>query len=226
MPIRINLLAEAQAAEEMRRRDPVKRCVWVGIVLVAAVLTWISMLQARITLQKSEQSRLAAATEEIRGEYELVVSTQKELTATRNKLLALHRLSTNRFLLGNLLNSMQQAVVPDVHMVKLKTSFDYVFTEAVKPKTNSAGKVLAPGKPATSKERIVVTLMAEDSSDSPGDQVDVFKQKVSGLPHFERLSKGSEEGVRLTGLNPPQTDARNRQFVSFTLDCTYPEVVR
>jgi len=27
MPIRINLLAEAQAAEDLRRRDPVKRSV-------------------------------------------------------------------------------------------------------------------------------------------------------------------------------------------------------
>ena len=29
MAIRINLLAESQAAEEMRRKDPVKRAVWI-----------------------------------------------------------------------------------------------------------------------------------------------------------------------------------------------------
>jgi len=226
MPIRINLLAEAQAAEEMRRRDPVKRCIWVGIVLVAIVLTWVSMLQARIAMQKSEKSRLVAETEDINEEYELVVATQKELTATRYKLMALHSLSTNRFLSGNLLNAMQQAIVPEVHLVKLKTSFDYVFTEAVKPKTNSTGKVLAPGKPATSKERIVVTVMAEDSSSSPGDQVDAYKQKLSSLPDFEKLSTTGEDGVRLTGLNPPQTYPGGGQFVSFTLDCTYPEIVR
>lgn len=40
MPIRLNLLAEAQAMEEMRRRDPVKRAIWVGSLLVAVALAW------------------------------------------------------------------------------------------------------------------------------------------------------------------------------------------
>ena len=38
MPIRINLLAEAQAAEEMRRKDPVKRAVWIGGFVIFLVL--------------------------------------------------------------------------------------------------------------------------------------------------------------------------------------------
>ena len=38
---RINLLAEAQAAEELRRRDPVKRATWLGAFLVAAILAWV-----------------------------------------------------------------------------------------------------------------------------------------------------------------------------------------
>ncbi len=36
MPIRLNLLAEAQAAEEMRRRDPVKRALWLAGLIIAA----------------------------------------------------------------------------------------------------------------------------------------------------------------------------------------------
>jgi len=42
MPIRLNLLAEAQAAEEARRRDPVKRAIWIGALLVSVVLVWSS----------------------------------------------------------------------------------------------------------------------------------------------------------------------------------------
>ena len=34
MPIHLNLLAEAQAAEELRRRDPVKRASFIGVSLV------------------------------------------------------------------------------------------------------------------------------------------------------------------------------------------------
>ena len=38
MPIRINLLAEMQALEDQRRRDPVKRVFLTGIVLVSMML--------------------------------------------------------------------------------------------------------------------------------------------------------------------------------------------
>ena len=40
MPIRINLLAEAQAAEEMRRRDPVKRALWGASIVVVGVIAF------------------------------------------------------------------------------------------------------------------------------------------------------------------------------------------
>ena len=44
MPIHINLLAEAQAAEELRRRDPVKRAIFIGISLVIVALMWSGMV--------------------------------------------------------------------------------------------------------------------------------------------------------------------------------------
>jgi len=47
MPIRLNLLAEAQAIEEMRRHNPVKRAIWVGALLVCLMLVWSSSLQLK-----------------------------------------------------------------------------------------------------------------------------------------------------------------------------------
>ena len=44
MPIHINLLAEAQAAEELRRHDPVKRAIFIGISLVVVALMWSGMV--------------------------------------------------------------------------------------------------------------------------------------------------------------------------------------
>ena len=58
MPIRINLLAEAQAAEEMRRKDPVKRAVWIGGFAVFVVLLCAATLQFKIIVAKSEVSGL------------------------------------------------------------------------------------------------------------------------------------------------------------------------
>jgi hypothetical protein len=219
-------LAEAQAAEDMRRRDPVKRAVYVGVVLVAVILTWASLLQARVVLQKSELSRLEGTMKSISEEFESVVETQRQLAETRDKLVALNRLSTNRFLSGNLLNALQQAIVSDVRVVRLNTAFNYSYIDAIKPKTNSTGKVITPGKPAAAKEHIVLSLQAEDAGSSPGDQVNVYKQAIANLPHFQNLLKAGEDGVRLTGLNPPQTDPAGRNFVAFALECPYPETVR
>jgi hypothetical protein len=40
MPIRLNLFAEDQALETQRRRDPVKRVIIAGVVLVIGMVGW------------------------------------------------------------------------------------------------------------------------------------------------------------------------------------------
>ena len=54
MAIHINLLAESQALEEMRRRDPVKRAIWVGAIVGALVLAWSGYLQVKLMAATSE----------------------------------------------------------------------------------------------------------------------------------------------------------------------------
>ena len=54
MPIRINLLAEAHAAEELRRKDPVKRGIYGAVVVVSCVLIWALTLQLKIMAAKHE----------------------------------------------------------------------------------------------------------------------------------------------------------------------------
>ena len=54
MPIRINLLAEVQTAEELRRRDPVKRVVVGGLLLLAAMAVWSSTVQLKVMLANRE----------------------------------------------------------------------------------------------------------------------------------------------------------------------------
>jgi CubicO group peptidase (beta-lactamase class C family) len=48
MSIRINLLAEQQEAEEARRRDPVKRGLWVGVSVIALTVLFSISLQFRL----------------------------------------------------------------------------------------------------------------------------------------------------------------------------------
>ncbi len=224
MPIRINLLAEAQATEELRRRDPVKRAAWMGAFLFAAILAWASLLQARIALQKAQVSRLEGKMADLDKDYAIVVKSQKDLNETRDKLAALDRLSNERYLSGNLLDAMQKAYVEDVRVVRLKTHFDYTRQAASKPKTNAFN--VTPGKPATATEEITVQIQAVDSSNNPGARVNDYKEAVVGLEHLHEVFKDQNREVRLTGLTPPQFDGSGRAYVLFTLECAYPETVR
>jgi len=224
MPIRINLLAEAQAAEEMRRRDPVKRGMWIGACMVALVLAWASTLQARIALQKGQLSNLEGQITDIENQYKGAVESQKRLMETRQKLAALDSLHTNRYLAGNLMDALQRAYVEDVRVTKVKTEFNYKMTAPTPPKTN-AFNVIA-GKPATATEQIKIEIEAVDSSSNPGDRVSVYRETIAGLPHVQKMFNGESGEVRLTGLSSPKLDASGRQFVSFTLECPYPEKVR
>jgi len=97
MPIRINLLAEAKAAEELRRHDPVKRVIFVGALAVALTLVWSSSLQLQTMLSKKEvsdrQTEIMART----NEFQHVLSEQKKIAVAKDKLNALKKMTNSRF---------------------------------------------------------------------------------------------------------------------------------
>lgn len=224
MPIRINLLAEAQALERSRRRDPVKRVILVGVCLVLCLLAYSSKLQLTSMLKKSEANRLEAQLSARTNEFREVTRNQMKLADVSQKLTALHQLSSSRLLYGTLLNGLQQAYVDDVQLVRCRTEQTYLLNEAAKPKTNSDNRVIA-GRPATVTERIVVMLDAKDSGTNPGDQVNKYKQAIADSPYFQSVL-GKTNEVRLTSLSPPQGGQNGKPFVLFTLECRLPETTR
>jgi hypothetical protein len=226
MPIRINLLAEAQAEEELRRRDPVKRTFLFGGCGVAAVLLWSLSLYATGLVRKSELGRLDTDLESRTNEYVRVLADQRRLADTYQRLGALQQLATNRYLNGNVLQALQQSTVESVHLVRLKTDQAFTLTPETKPRTNTTGKIIAPAKPATVTERIVLTLDARDASVNPGDQVNRYKERVGNASYIRELL-GKTNEVTLRNLAPPQADSQSgKPFVLFTLECRYPEKVR
>src|SRR5258705_11338657 len=86
MPIHINLLAESQALEEMRRRDPVKRAIWVASVLAGVILLWAGYLQSKAMVAKREVNRLEAKLISNTNEYHQEVEAQKKLDESLFKL--------------------------------------------------------------------------------------------------------------------------------------------
>ena len=225
MAIRINLLAEEQAAEELRRKDPVKRAAWVGGALVALVLAWAGWLQAQVMSSTRQVARAEAEWKKLEKDFNQVTQGLRQTAEVERKLAALDQLSTNRFLWGTLLNAVQQSTVENVRLVRLRSAQTFEVIPATKPQTNDAK--VTPGRPATSKEKIVVNLDAKDQGPAPGEQVNKFREALAVLPYFkEQLKK--VDGVKLGEFSPVQTDPAEpgRPFVMFTIDCYYPDKIR
>src|SRR6478735_3111088 len=125
MPIRLNLLAEAQAAEEMRRKDPVKRAIYVSALLITAVLGWASTLQLQAIVANKDLSSIQARVNQSTNEFARLTELQKQTGQMTQKLAALATLSTNRFLAGTLLNALQHTTVEDVQLIHLKLDQSY-----------------------------------------------------------------------------------------------------
>ena len=225
MPIRINLLAEDQTAEQMRRRDPVKRVVWGAGLLITLVLGWSAWLQIRVGYASHEASEYEVRWTKLEKDFKGVTSNLQQTAEIERKLSALNRLATNRFLWGTPLNALQNVVVDNVQMTRLKASQAYVLTEEIKPAEQDGRK--APGKPATSTEKITLTIEGKDFSNPAGSQVNQFKETLAADSYFKSKLK-RVDGVRLNELSAPQTDPNDatKPFVLFTLSCVYPEKMR
>jgi hypothetical protein len=223
MPIRINLLAEAQAAEESRRRDPVKRMIFCAAFLVALMLVWSSSLQLKSMLAKKDVSDRQTAIQSRTNEFQRVQADQKKMADVKGKLDALNRMTVSRFLQGNLLNALQLVNVPGVQLTRIKVDQDYFYAGGAKAQTN--GDRIIPGHPDTVTERIVVSLDARDSGPNPGDQVNKFKEAIA-TQTYNKTALNKTNGVQLTYLAPPQVGPDGKSFVLFTVQCNFPEAIR
>ena len=228
MPIRINLLAEAQAAEELRRKDPVKRAFVVAGLVIGLVLFWSSTLQIKIIAEKGQLNQLEAKWSSIEKSYKVAVDTRRQSLEAEQKIAALHRYTTNRFLLGTVLDAFQKTVSgnEDVQVVRLKTEQSYTInatSDEARARTNAAHA--AGAKTLTSTEKVTMIIDAVDSNPQPGGQ-GKLKEAIATVPYFQtHLQKTN--GVILTSLSAPQVSPLGRNtFVAFTLQCSFQERVR
>src|SRR6202142_956508 len=145
MPIRINLLAEAQAAEDLKRRDPIKRVIFGGVLVVALMLAWWSWLQLRVMVANQRLSQVQAQIQSHTNAFQVVLVGQRKIAEAKQNLAALQKLTNNRFLQGNLLEALQHATVPGVQLMRLRVDQTYIATQAGASVTNET--VVMPGRP-------------------------------------------------------------------------------
>jgi len=222
MPIRINLLAEAKAAEELRRHDPVKRVIFCGVFLVVLMLVWSSSLLLEGMLAKKAVTDRRTQIELSTNEFQQVMSNLQKTAEVKQKLEALKKLTDSRFLQGNLLNALQQVHMDSVRLTRLSVDQKYIDREGA-PFKNANGVTLTG--PGTVTEKIVVTLDARDSSANPGDQVNKMKDVVANQSYFKAMLNKTK-GVQLISLSASQLSPDGKPYVLFTLECNFPEVFR
>jgi hypothetical protein len=225
MPIRLNLLAEAQVAEDSRRRDPVKRAIWLSALIIALIFAWSSYLQLRATLAHSEVSRTEGQTNARTNEYHAVLDGKNKIADINFKLGELRRLSANRLLQGTLLNALQKTTVDDVQLLRLRVDQTYTHIEGTKARTND-DNVVIKGRPPATTEITVVTLEGIDSSAGSGDQISRFKTVLATNAYFKDMLARTNP-INLKSLSPLQVaPVSGKPCVMFTLECRYPEKTR
>jgi hypothetical protein len=222
MPIRLNLLAEAQAAEELRRKDPVKRALWVAVTLVSAVAVWMGSLQFKIIADKLNLSNLEVQLGARTNQFVQILTNKTNLDAINDKLGALNKMVASRFLETSVLDAMQHTIVSGVQLVRLRTEQNYEQTPGTKA-TVEKGRTI-PGRPSSTAERIKVILDAKDTSENPGgDQINKLREMLACNTYFQE-EKISTNNIRLKSFSSPQVDNETgRAYVLFTLECEYPE---
>jgi hypothetical protein len=223
MPIRINLLAEAQAAEELRRKDPVKRGIWIAGFLVSLVLLWLLKLQCDIWFDQKDLARINGRWTEIKANYAAVTNNVLKTADINRKLLALDQLTTNRFLWAPVLNALQKCVVNSVQVTGFKGEQLYAL-EAAHDIGSGATKTTIPGGML---ERTSLYIDARDT-DANRQNYTKFKESLCDSDFFAK-NLGRRDGFVFDGtLSAPVADPSypGRAFITFRLASHFPDVHR
>jgi len=224
MPIRINLLAESQALEEARRKDPVKRAIWAGVFLVALGLAYWSTLQVKALSFKRDLGKIEAEIKGLTPEHNKVEANKKKLADANLKLGSLQQLATNRFLCGTILNAVQKCSVEDVQLMHLKLDQSFIDIPEVPARTNAT--LVIPGKPAMITEKLVLILDGRDSGAKMGDQMDAYKNAVGSNPYFARMLNKTNDLKFVGGITPQYNSSDGTAYLPFSLECRFPERTR
>lgn len=227
MPIRINLLAEAQAAEEIRRRDPVKRAIWAAFLIVVMVLFVSVMFGIKTIAKNSTLNSCQVQFNLLTNQYNLVISNQNRLHDIQSKLTMLNRYATGRFLAASPLDALEHSTVDNIRLTHLHFEQIFDITPEVPAFTNPDTGQRSPGKPGSSKEKVKLILEAKDSSESPGgEQISRLQQALAANIYFQDQHINTNRIKLLKSDTPMYDNDARKPYVLFTLECQYADMPR
>jgi hypothetical protein len=223
MPIRLNLLAEAQEAKFTALRDPVRKTMPVAAFLLALVLLQMLEIQCNIWFERKDLERIDHRLRSIKANFAAINNNAVKDIDVERRLKALDQWSTNRFLWAPVLFALRQSATDDVRVTRLKG--EQVSTKVQERKIGRGAKQkIIPGAMV---ERVSLYIDAKDAS--PGHENCLkFKHALGQSDCFvERL--GRRDGFVLDELLRPAPEsptATNHMVVTFALAAHFPEVRR
>jgi hypothetical protein len=219
MAIALNLLADQQMAEELRRRDPVRRTAVGACFVVALVLVGSLFLVLRSWLASEELVSQEMQWQSLQNQNKQIIDNLRKTVEIEQRVGALTSLATNRFLWAPVLNALQHCMVDNVQIMRFKTEQTYAQMKLNPPKAKDKK---TPSPETVTTERIVVTIEARDF----GDQYSRFQEAIASDAFLKTtLTNG---GVKLMQRSGPASDAEggNRNYVMFTIECRFLDRTR
>jgi hypothetical protein len=218
MPIKINLLAEEQANEELRRKDPVKRAGYGAAALVVLMLVWAAVNWYRASTVNKQFDALNADLAALQPKAKETEANQKKIRDTEYKIEMLKKMSAARPLWAPVLDTLQRSVMEDVQILRLRADQVYQVTPAFVPPKGSTLK----SKPAVSKQIMTLTIEAQDNSAA----LDSYNRLREQLATALKDHLGTNGSVSLKTLNQARENDQGKRYLTFSLECGFTEVVR
>ncbi|MEI7731982.1 MAG: hypothetical protein WCO56_20580 [Verrucomicrobiota bacterium] len=228
MAIRINLLAEVQAAEELRRKDPIKKAIWGAVIVVFLVGAYIGQLQFSIMHLENALDAKEQEWKRLKPKFDQVVANKGQIADSERRLKALKELAQTRILWATRLNAFSQLMtnVNNIQVTRLVTDQSYTPSAATKTTTNSTG-VVTVGRPACVIEKDKLTITAKDFGKVQDANYKQMLEAMTAFPYFAKALDRSK-GISLLELSPPKVDINdpNKSFVMFVLECQFEDLAR
>jgi len=217
--IRINLLAEEQAAEEMRRRDPVKRAIMGAVALVVLMLAWVVSLQMKVMTSNGLVDKTEAQWKGLEKQDALIRTNRSRTVEIDRKLSALAHLSTNRFLWSAPLNALQFCVIDNIELTSVSGVQTYGLTQA----KLEGKKEIAP---ATSTEEISLAIRGLDYA--PGNQGNhtKFMDAIAKNPYFKDHLRRPDPFKDVERSTSQSSESGDSKAATFAFKCQFPSKVR
>jgi len=205
MPICINLLAEQQAAEEARRRDPVKRAIWLGSALAGLMVLWILSLQLRVASAKTDLARYEAKLQAVEENSKEVLQNWATSGQLEGRLANLQRYSTNRFFSASVLEALQQVVVDDIRVMHLQSGHSYSTNAEAIYKTNFVFPVASKRSWQFWKSRVGQTNLAALVNAQVAaitGKVEALKTPLELITKTEFTTNGNQVAAKVDIIKP------------------------